>query len=170
MIIIEPKSLPRYTGKTLLLLQIIIIFLVIIIGAFEVDVSNWSPFAPNGFNAVMTGATVVFFSYLGYDVVTSSAEECKRPQVYEDPPGFSCLVVPLFPVSCIFFNIFLFAQLHQEAWLRFVVVLVVSVGIYAFYGQYHAHSTSSNHIVIYDKPALEDALITSHDQDSFEAI
>ncbi|KAJ4956073.1 hypothetical protein NE237_012856 [Protea cynaroides] len=365
------------------LTKIIIVFLVIVIGALEVDVSNWSPFAPNGFNAVVTGATVVFFSYLGYDVVTSSAEECKRPQrdlpiailgsflicailyigvclvitgmvsytllgddaplakafelkglkymsiivgigaiagltttlmvslyvhsrfylglgrdgllpsvfakvhqtrrtpifsqiwvgvitgilaglfnvqllshilsvgsltaysvvsacvvtlrweetvvsevstrwistwlegvlclltiaccgfgaglcfrfgasfvmllvtvviaviavvalhyrqVYVDPPGFSCPVVPLFPVSCIFFNIFLFAQQHQEAWLRFVVLLVVSVGIYAFYGQYHGHPRTSNQILVYDKPATEEALITNHDLDGVDAI
>lgn len=45
------------------------------------DVSNWSPFAPNGFKAIVTGSTVVFFAYVGFDAVANSAEESKRPQV-----------------------------------------------------------------------------------------
>lgn len=49
-------------------------------GAFEVDVSNWSPFAPKGVKAIFTGATVVFFAYVGFDAVANSAEESKRPQ------------------------------------------------------------------------------------------
>ncbi|XP_059651635.1 cationic amino acid transporter 9, chloroplastic isoform X2 [Cornus florida] len=62
-----------------------------------------------------------------------------RRQVYMDPPGFSCPGVPIVPAVCIFFNMFLFAQLHHEAWVRFVVLSIISVGIYAFYGQYHAN-------------------------------
>jgi len=63
------------------LLQIIIVIIVIFAGVFEVDVSNWSPFAPNGLKAIFTGATVVFFAYVGFDAVANSAEESKRPQV-----------------------------------------------------------------------------------------
>lgn len=43
--------------------------------------SNWSPFAPNGFKAIVTGATVVFFAYVGFDAVANSAEESRSPQV-----------------------------------------------------------------------------------------
>uniref|UniRef100_K7MUP3 Cationic amino acid transporter C-terminal domain-containing protein n=1 Tax=Glycine max TaxID=3847 RepID=K7MUP3_SOYBN len=60
--------------------KIIIVIIVIFAGAFEVDVSNWSPFAPNGLKAIFTGATVVFFAYVGFDAVANSAEESKRPQ------------------------------------------------------------------------------------------
>ncbi|KAJ4955877.1 hypothetical protein NE237_012660 [Protea cynaroides] len=330
--------------------KVIIVLVVIVVGSFKVDVSNWSPFVPNGFKAVVTGATVVFFAYVGFDAVANSAEESKRPQrdlpigilgsllvcamlyvavclvitgmvpykflgedaplseafsskglkfvtilisigavagltttllvglyvqsrlyfglgrdgllpslfarvhptrhtpvhsqmwvgmvagilgglfnvhvlshilsvgsltgysvvsacvvslrwkdkasnpassrwisnrqegviclvlvacsgfgaglcyrydaliwllapivtgilaavslfyrqVYLEPSGFSCPGVPIVPAACIFFNIFLFAQLHYEAWIRFVVLSIVSIGIYAFYGQYHA--------------------------------
>lgn len=59
----------------------LIVIFVVLVGAFEVDVSNWSPFAPYGFNAIVTGATVVFFAYVGFDAVANSAEESKRPQV-----------------------------------------------------------------------------------------
>ncbi|VFQ75798.1 unnamed protein product [Cuscuta campestris] len=63
--------------------------------------------------------------------------------VYDDPPGFSCPGVPILPALCIFFNIFLFAQLHYEAWMRFVVLSIIATGIYALYGQYHANSGTS---------------------------
>ncbi|CAK8540585.1 unnamed protein product [Lathyrus sativus] len=60
--------------------KVIIVIVVIIAGAFEVDVSNWSPFAPNGVRSILTGATVVFFAYVGFDAVANSAEESKKPQ------------------------------------------------------------------------------------------
>lgn len=60
--------------------KVIIVIIVIFAGAFEVDVANWSPFMPNGFKAVLTGATVVFFAYVGFDAVANSAEESKKPR------------------------------------------------------------------------------------------
>lgn len=351
-------------------LQVVIVIFVIIVGAFEVDVSNWSPFAPNGFKSVLTGATVVFFAYVGFDAVANSAEESKSPQrdlplgivgsllicialyvgvclvltgmlpfkslggdaplaeaftskglqyvsvlisagaiagltttllvglyvqsrlylglgrdgllpslfaevhktrhtpvnsqiwvgivasvlaglfnvhilshilsvgtltgysvvsacvvtlrwkdktvrqvfgmpmssraegliclitvvccgfaagvfyrfgasfiflivavviaicaaaalhlrqVYTETPGFSCPGVPIVPIVCIFINIFLFAQLHHEAWVRFVVLSIVTVGIYAGYGQYHANPLSSKTSIIYHRAPAEEA-------------
>ncbi|CAK9146193.1 unnamed protein product [Ilex paraguariensis] len=351
-------------------LKVVIVIFVIIVGAFEVDVSNWSPFAPKGFKSILTGATVVFFAYVGFDAVANSAEESKRPQrdlplgimgsllvcialyigvclvitgmvpyqflgedaplaeafsakglkyvsvlisigavagltttllvglyvqsrlylglgrdgllpsifakvhqtrhtpvhsqvwvgivacvlaglfnvtvlshilsvgsltgysivsacvvtlrlkdrtasqvstrwmsnwgegvvcliiiaccgfaaglfyrfsasyillivavviaifaaaalhfrqVYTDPPSFSCPGVPIVPAVCIFFNMFLFAQLHYEAWVRFVVLSIVTVGIYAFYGQYHANPISSNETIVYHRAPAEEA-------------
>ncbi|KAL5728422.1 Cationic amino acid transporter 9 [Ranunculus cassubicifolius] len=78
-------------------------------------------------------------------------------QVYTEPSGFSCPAVPLLPSISIFFNIFLFAQLHYEAWVRFVVLSIISVGIYAFYGQYHAVSVSSNQTTIYHRAPTDEA-------------
>ncbi|KAL3615537.1 Cationic amino acid transporter 9, chloroplastic [Castilleja foliolosa] len=350
--------------------KILIVIFVIIVGAFKVDVSNWTPFAPNGFGSILTGATVVFFSYVGFDAVANSAEESKRPQrdlplgiigslvvcmalyigvclvltgmvpyqylgedaplaeaftsrglkyvsvlisfgavagltttllvglyvqsrlylglgrdgllpaifakvhpnrhtpvhsqvwvgliaiilsglfnvrmlshilsvgtltgysvvsacvislrwkdkapsrssttristrgegiiclltiaccgfiagvlfrydvsfvclilatviaifsaaalylrqVYIDPPGFSCPGVPIVPSLSIFLNMFLFAQLHYEAWVRFVVLIIVTIGVYAFYGQYHADPLSSNSSIIYHRAPAEEA-------------
>ncbi|MED6187989.1 Cationic amino acid transporter 9, chloroplastic [Stylosanthes scabra] len=346
--------------------KIVIVIIVILVGAFEVDVSNWSPFAPNGMKGIFTGATVVFFSYVGFDAVANSAEESKRPQrdlpigiivsllacialyigvclvitgmvpymllgedaplaeaftskglkfvsvlisvgavagltttllvglyvqsrlylglgrdgllpsifarvnskrhtpihsqvwvgcvasvlagllnvtmlshilsvgtltgysvvsacvvvlrwkdktnsqlstsakregviclvaiaacgfatgllfrfdaspifmilailvavgasaallirqAYSDAPGFSCPGVPLLPCICIFFNIFLFAQLHYEAWVRFVVLSVAMVGVYAIYGQYHADPNAADTIMYHRAPENED--------------
>ncbi|KAG6477875.1 cationic amino acid transporter 9, chloroplastic-like [Zingiber officinale] len=338
--------------------KVVIVIIVIFAGAFEVDISNWSPFAPNGFKAIVTGATVVFFSYVGFDAVANSAEESKKPQRdlpigilasllvcamlyvavclvitgmvpyqflgeeaplaeaftakglkfvtvlisigavagltttllvglyvqsrlylglardgllpaifskvhlvrhtpihsqvwvgivatimaglfnvhqlshilsvgtltgysvvsacvitlrrkdkvtnqvsqkyitsqsegticlvaiafcgfiaglcyrfnasiilmifaiiiavlgaaalqfrqdYADPPGFSCPAVPVIPIVSVFFNMFLFAQLHEEAWFRFIIVSLIAIVMYAFYGQYHANPVSSEH-------------------------
>ncbi|KAF5731615.1 cationic amino acid transporter 9 chloroplastic isoform X1 [Tripterygium wilfordii] len=325
--------------------KVVIVIFVIFAGAFEVDISNWSPFAPNGFKAILTGATVVFFSYVGFDAVANSAEESKNPQFslgcmvpyhflgedaplaeaftskglkyvsvlisigavaglsttllvglyvqqsrlylglgrdgllpsvfakvhptrhtpvfsqvwvgiiagvlaglfnvrelshilsvgsltgysvvaacvvvcrskdktaslvssewitawregvlcliivafsgfgsgvlyrvdasfvfllvaaviallasaallcrqrYVDPPGFSCPGVPIVPAIFIFLNIFLFAQLHYEAWVRFIILSLVAVGIYAFYGQYHAEPRSNEAIIYHRAPA-----------------
>ncbi|KAL0007573.1 hypothetical protein SO802_009075 [Lithocarpus litseifolius] len=345
-------------------LKIIIVIIVVFVGAFEVDVSNWSPFAPNGVKSILTGATVVFFAYVGFDAVANSAEESKRPQrdlpigimgsllicialyigvclvitgmvpfkflgedaplaeaftskglkyvsvlisigavagltttllvglyvqsrlylglgrdgllpalfakvhskrhtpihsqvwvgivasvlaglfnvhvlshilsvgtltgysvvsacvitlrwndktasqvlssswlegviclitvaccgfgaglsyrvsasfiflivavvvasiaslalifhqAYADPPGFSCPWVPTLPALCIFLNMFLFAQLHYEGWVRFVILSIITIGVYAFYGQYHADPRTEETFV-YQRAPLE---------------
>lgn len=62
-------------------MQITIVIFVILVGSFDVDTSNWTPFAPNGVKEILTGATVVFFAYVGFDAVANSAEESKNPQV-----------------------------------------------------------------------------------------
>jgi APA family basic amino acid/polyamine antiporter len=56
-----------------------IILLVIILGAFYVNTANWNPFLPNGFGGVMTGVASVFFAYIGFDALSTTAEECKDP-------------------------------------------------------------------------------------------
>ncbi|KAL5999318.1 Cationic amino acid transporter 9, chloroplastic [Asimina triloba] len=318
--------------------EVTIVVIVIIVGAFKVDVSNWSPFAPNGFKAIVSGATVVFFAYVGFDAVANSAEECKRPQIlsddaplaeafiskgskyvsilisigavagltttllvglyvqsrlylglgrdgllpsifarvnhkfhtpihsqiwvcvvaavmaglfnvralsrilsvgtltgysvvsacvvtlrwkdkatsqvsfrwisswhegaiclvviaccgfggglcyrygasfvfllialfiaalpavalhyrqaYTEPVGFSCPLVPALPVISIFVNIFLFAQLHEEAWVRFVVLSIIAIVVYAIYGQYHADQPNQDQTIVYHRaPTTED--------------
>ena len=42
--------------------------------------ANWHPFAPHGFSGVLTGASIVFFTYIGFDSVSTAAEECRKPQ------------------------------------------------------------------------------------------
>ncbi|MCO5579811.1 hypothetical protein L7F22_033673 [Adiantum nelumboides] len=60
--------------------KVVIVLVVIVLGAFEVDTSNWTPFAPNGVPAIVTGATVAYFAYVGFDAVANSAEESRRPK------------------------------------------------------------------------------------------
>jgi basic amino acid/polyamine antiporter, APA family len=56
----------------------IVLFCVGAAGA--IHPGNWKPFAPHGFSGVLTGASIVFFTYIGFDSVSTAAEECRRPQ------------------------------------------------------------------------------------------
>jgi basic amino acid/polyamine antiporter, APA family len=60
--------------------KLLVVFLVVAIGAFYVDTSNWSPFAPNGWGGMMKGVSSVFFAYIGFDAISTTAEECENPQ------------------------------------------------------------------------------------------
>lgn len=61
-------------------LKILILIAVIGIGFFFVAPENWSPFLPNGFGGMMKGVSAVFFAYIGFDAISTTAEECKNPQ------------------------------------------------------------------------------------------
>jgi amino acid transporter len=61
-------------------LKIAIIIAVIIIGCFYITPANWHPFMPNGFSGVMKGVSGVFFAYIGFDAISTTAEECQNPQ------------------------------------------------------------------------------------------
>jgi APA family basic amino acid/polyamine antiporter len=55
--------------------------LVFILGAMEaVNPTNWTPYMPNGFSGVITGAAIVFFTYIGFDSVSTASEECTNPK------------------------------------------------------------------------------------------
>jgi APA family basic amino acid/polyamine antiporter len=60
--------------------KIIILLFFIIVGAFYVKPANWVPFAPNGIKGVLAGASVIFFAYIGFDAVSTVAEETKNPK------------------------------------------------------------------------------------------
>lgn len=68
------------TNNVMVLIKIAAILIFVIGAARAIDTSNWKPFAPNGFPAVLTGAAIVFFTYIGFDSVSTAAEECRRPQ------------------------------------------------------------------------------------------
>ncbi len=61
-------------------LNLFIITSFILVGAFYVKPENWVPFAPNGFEGVFMGAFIIFFAYIGFDAVSTTAEETKNPQ------------------------------------------------------------------------------------------
>lgn len=72
----ESKNVSNF----MVLLKLGIILLVIVIGAGYVNMDNWTPFMPNGFGGVMGGVAAVFFAYIGFDAVSTLAEESKDPQ------------------------------------------------------------------------------------------
>lgn len=61
-------------------LKIAVILAVIVIGFFYITPANWHPFMPNGFSGVMKGVSGVFFAYIGFDAISTTAEECENPQ------------------------------------------------------------------------------------------
>ena len=56
------------------------ILTVIVVGATQVDPANWTPYFPFGFEGIASGAALIFFAYIGFDVVATTAEETQRPQ------------------------------------------------------------------------------------------
>ncbi len=70
----------KFAATTLTILKIGIILLVIFLGLNYVNPANWSPFAPNGVEGVLKGVSAVFFAYIGFDALSTTAEECKNPR------------------------------------------------------------------------------------------
>ena len=68
------------TNTTIVLIKVAVVVFVISFGAFMVNPTNWHPFVPNGFGGVMSGAAIVFFAFIGFDAVSTTAEETKNPQ------------------------------------------------------------------------------------------
>jgi len=70
----------KRVANAMVAIKLAVIGLVIALGAFYVKPSNWSPFAPNGASGVLKGVSAVFFAYIGFDAISTTAEECKNPQ------------------------------------------------------------------------------------------
>ena len=68
------------TNNIMVLLKIAAIFIFIFAGAAYVNRDNWHPFVPNGWPGVLTGGAIIFFTYIGFDSVSTAAEEAKNPQ------------------------------------------------------------------------------------------
>src|SRR5579872_1167185 len=66
--------------NAMVILKVAIVIGVIIIGFFYVTPANWHPFLPNGFSGMMKGVSGVFFAYIGFDAISTTAEECDNPQ------------------------------------------------------------------------------------------
>lgn len=64
----------------MVVVKVIVICLFIGVGAFYVKPENWTPFAPNGLKGILVGAYLLFFAYIGFDAVSTAAEETKNPQ------------------------------------------------------------------------------------------
>lgn len=70
----------KVVSNAMVLLKLGVILLVIAVGIFYVRPENWSPFAPNGLEGVFKGIAAVFFAYIGFDAISTTAEECRNPQ------------------------------------------------------------------------------------------
>jgi amino acid transporter len=70
----------KRSTNAMVVFKIAVIIFVIIVGFFFVDTNNWSPFMPNGIEGVLKGVSAVFYAYIGFDAISTTAEECKNPQ------------------------------------------------------------------------------------------
>jgi len=70
----------KNAGNAMVVIKLAVVLLIIAVGVFYVDASNWSPFAPNGVSGLLKGISAVFFAYIGFDAISTTAEECKNPQ------------------------------------------------------------------------------------------
>jgi APA family basic amino acid/polyamine antiporter len=70
----------KKTTNYMVIFKIAVIILVILIGFFFVKTANWHPFLPNGFTGVLKGVSAVFYAYIGFDAISTTAEECTDAQ------------------------------------------------------------------------------------------
>jgi basic amino acid/polyamine antiporter, APA family len=76
------RGVRESAGANIIMVAIKVAAIVIFcLGAYgAINPGNWRPFMPNGFSGVLTGASIVFFTYIGFDSVSTAAEECRKPQ------------------------------------------------------------------------------------------
>src|SRR5256886_11585155 len=80
LLVIGIQESARFNKAAVLLKTAIVVFFIAF-GAFYVNpAANWHPFMPNGFTGIMGGAAIVFFAFIGFDAVSTTAEETRNPQ------------------------------------------------------------------------------------------
>jgi len=83
----------RTASNVMVAIKIGVILFVIFGGAFFVKPENWTPFAPNGVEGVLSGVAAVFFAFIGFDSISTTAEECKNPQRDLPKAMILCLLI-----------------------------------------------------------------------------
>ena len=78
LLVIGVKESARF-NNIIVILKLATLVFFIVVGALYVKPANWSPFFPGGVNGVWTGASLIFFAYIGFDAISTAAEECKDP-------------------------------------------------------------------------------------------
>lgn len=81
----------KTASNAMVILKVGVVLAVIAVGMFYVKPENWSPFAPKGVSGVLQGIAAVFFAFIGFDAISTTAEECKNPQ--RDLPRATVLVL-----------------------------------------------------------------------------
>ena len=80
MLLIKGTKDSTKMAGVMVVIKLAVIALFVLVGAFFVRPENWTPFAPNGVEGVFMGAFIIFFAYIGFDALATTAEECKNPQ------------------------------------------------------------------------------------------
>ncbi|GBC81843.1 putative amino acid permease YhdG [bacterium HR10] len=79
LLVIGVKESARFNAL-MVVVKLLVLLFFIVIGFLYVKPENWQPFAPNGWKGIMTGAALVFFAYIGFDAISTTAEETRNPQ------------------------------------------------------------------------------------------
>ena len=79
VLVIGIKESVRFNAA-MVLIKLVVVVGFIAVGAFYVKPANWHPFAPNGWAGIATGAALIFFAYIGFDAISTTAEEARNPQ------------------------------------------------------------------------------------------
>ncbi|MCH3962797.1 MAG: amino acid permease [Clostridium sp.] len=101
VVIIMLLTVLLYTGmkesskvnNVIVVIKMSVILLFVFLGASHIKISNYHPFIPNGWHGVFTGASIVFFSFLGFDAISTSAEEAADPKKDVSKGIIMCLIV-----------------------------------------------------------------------------
>jgi APA family basic amino acid/polyamine antiporter len=67
-------------NNIMVVVKLLVLALFVVVGALHIDPANYTPFAPNGFKGIHQGAAIVFFAYIGFDAISTAAEETRDPQ------------------------------------------------------------------------------------------
>ena len=78
LLVIGVKESARF-NNVVVVLKVITLLFFIAVGAFHVNQAHWHPFFPGGFPGVWRGASLIFFAYIGFDAISTAAEECQDP-------------------------------------------------------------------------------------------
>lgn len=70
----------KNASNMMVAVKLTVVLMVIVVGFFYVDAANWTPFLPEGWTGVFAGVSGVFFAYIGFDAISTTAEECHNPQ------------------------------------------------------------------------------------------
>jgi basic amino acid/polyamine antiporter, APA family len=68
------------TNNAMVVVKVLAIVIFLVVGGMLVHPANWKPFAPSGFAGILSGGSIIFFTYMGFDAVSTAAEESGRPQ------------------------------------------------------------------------------------------
>jgi len=101
----------KVANNMMVLLKVGILLLVIFVGAFYVNPANWHPFAPEGIRGVLKGVSGVFFAYIGFDAISTTAEECKDPR--RDIPKSMFLALIITTVLYVAVSLVLTGMVHS---------------------------------------------------------
>ncbi len=123
------------TGSNLMVaFKLLVVVAVIAIGFLHIKPANWTPFLPNGMGGVMKGVSAIFFAYIGFDAISTTAEECKDPQ-RDLPKGMmysliACTVLYIL-LALVLTGMTKYTNLNTEA---FLANAFNSIGMYWFGG------------------------------------